>query len=115
MDAGGWTYLLDVGGWLLAVAGAVAEARVNLIFAGFQADAVRRRATVLTIVGIIAALAGCVALSTVATTGTVSLARAVAAAFLVGGVGAGLGGILSLAVTSGARYAADRLANLDHE
>lgn len=113
--AGGWTYLLDAGGWLFAVAGAVAEARVNLILADVQADAVRRRATVLTIGGIVATLAGCVVLSTLATTGSASLARAAAAGFLVGGVGAGLGGILSLAVTSGARYAADRLANFDRD
>jgi hypothetical protein len=104
------TYLLDAVGWLLAAAGAVAEARVSAILTAFEAKREQRRATLFVSLGIGVALGACVLLSTVS--GLVAL-RAIAAALLIVGIGAGLGGGLSLAVTVGARYAADRLANLE--
>ena len=112
-DDNTWTYLIDAAAWLLAAVGAVAEARVSAIMSAFQADHVRRRATVLFCLGIGVVLGACVLLSTVSDDGSHVALRAIAAALLIVGIGAGLGGGLSLAVTVGARYAADRLANLD--
>ena len=112
-EGNSWTYLLDAAGWLFASVGAVAEARVGAILSAFEADRTRRRATILFCLGIGVVLGACVLLSTVSGDGTLIALRAVAAALLIGGIGAGLGGGLSLAVTAGARYAADRLADLD--
>ena len=112
-DSNAWTYLLDALAWLLAVAGAVAEARVSAILSAFQPEPARRRATILLCFGILAALGACVLLSTLDQDGVAVAIRTGAAALLIGGIGAGLGGGLSLALTAGARYAADRLANLD--
>lgn len=112
-NGGTWTYLLDSVAWLLAISSAVAEARLSTIFVGFQLAAVRRRGIVLTTLGIAALLGGCLLLSTLSGDGIAVAIRAAAAALLIAGLGAGLGGTLSLAVTSGAQYAADRLASLD--
>jgi hypothetical protein len=112
-DGNSWTYLLDAVGWLLAVGGAVAEARVSAIMSAFQPENARRRATVLLCLGIVVTLVACVLLSTLGADGIAVGIRAIAAALLIGGIGAGLGGGLSLAVTIGARYAADRLGDLE--
>lgn len=112
-DGNSWTFLLDTLAWLLAVAGAIAETRVSTIFSAFQPESMRRRATILFCVGILASLGACVLLSTLDQDGGAVAIRAAAAALLIGGIGAGLGGVLSVGVTVGARYAADRLANLD--
>lgn len=112
-DGNSWTYLLDAAGWLLSVSGAIAEARTAAIFAAFQPQTAQRRAVLLFCLGFVAALGMCVLLSTLDGEGIAVVIRAVAAALLLGGIWAGLGGGLSLAATVGARYAADRLANLD--
>lgn len=112
-DDNAWTYLLDALAWLLAIAGAVAEARVSAIFSAFQPEPARRRASILLCLGILVALGACVLLSNPDQDGVAVAIRTGAAALLIGGIGAGLGGGMSLAVTVGARYAADRLANLD--
>ncbi len=112
-DDTSWTYLLDAVAWLLAVAGAVAEARASAIFSAFQPEPARRRSTLLLCLGILAALGGCVLLSSLGRDDVAVAIRTGAAGTLIGGIGTGLGGGLSLAVTVGARYAADRLANLD--
>ncbi len=112
-DDNSWTYVLDAAGLLLAIAGAVAEARVSTIFSAFQPESARRRATLLLCLGILAALGACVLLSSLEGDGTAVAIRTGAAALLIVGIGAGLGGGLSLAATVGVRYAADRLANLD--
>jgi hypothetical protein len=112
-DGAAWTYVLDALAWLLAVAAAVAEARVGAIFSAFQPEPARRRASILFCLGILAALSACVLLSTLDQDGAAVAIRTAAAALLISGIGAGLGGGLALAVTAGARYAADRLAKLD--
>ncbi len=113
--AGAGTYVLDTAAWLFAVVGAGLEARVSTILAPFQPAAVRRRGLLLAILGITVCLGSCVTLSAVSGGGSATIVRACAAALLVAGLGSGLGGLLSLAVTSGARYAADRLAHLDDD
>lgn len=107
------TYLLDTLGWLLAFAGAVAAARLGSIYFRFKPASVRRRAILAAVSGTAVCLLSCVLISGV--DDAPLLVRLLAAALLIGGLGAGLAGLLTLAVTEGSRYAADRLANLDDQ
>lgn len=104
------TYLLDSAGWLLAVAGAAAEARVGALLFDFDPRGMRRRAAAGAVVGIVVCLAGCLILSLSSSGGT--LVQGMAGAALVGGFGLGLGGILTLAWRYGGGYAADRIDRL---
>ena len=109
------TYLLDTAGWLLAAGGAVVEARVGdlLLTAGHRAA--RRRAVAFAAFGIVAALGGCFSLSAFVSGALGGLARGIAAAALVGGVGLGLAGLFTLVWHYGGRYAADRIQRMGEE
>ncbi|MGH2532218.1 MAG: hypothetical protein ACRDJW_07900 [Thermomicrobiales bacterium] len=105
------TYLLDVASWLLAVGSAVAEARVGLLLMGFAPAPARRRALLLTVVGLFTFLLGCMLFS--AGSNTDALIPGIAGASLIGGVGLGLGGLFTLAAHYGGDYAASRIERLD--
>jgi hypothetical protein len=105
------SYLLDVVGLLALFAGAILEARVASLFLEVRMDSVRRRAIGETVVGIVAALAGCVALGAAM---DASPARALLAILLGLGIGVGLAGCFSLAWFYGLDWAAGRMERLDH-
>ena len=109
----GPTYLFDTLGFLLAVGGAVLIARVGAIFLEFAPASARRGAIFQAVTGIVAALAGCVALGTIEAEGSGKWLRPLVAAALVGGVGAGLAGLFTLAWFYGLDWAASRMERLD--
>ena len=113
--AGNGTYLLDIAGWLTAAAGALLEAKSSLLFFQVFPSSSRRRAIVFAVLGIVAALAGCIVASTVADDDAPALLSAATMTALVGGVGFGLAGLFSLAANYGGDYAARRIEKLGDE
>jgi drug/metabolite transporter (DMT)-like permease len=109
----GPTYLLDTLGFLLAVAGAVLVARVGAMFLEFSPRHARRVAILQGVVGIAVTLAGCSGLGATDPDGFGVWLRPLVAAALVGGIGVGLAGLLTLAWFYGLDWAADRMAQLD--
>lgn len=108
-------YLFDVAGWLLAIGGAIFEARAASVFLDFSPRPARRRALLLAILGGIAALGGCVLATFVIEDGMRAIAQAAAMFVLVGGIGAGLAGSASLAWHYGGEYAGKRIEKLGDE
>ncbi|MGH2562257.1 MAG: hypothetical protein ACRDJH_24625 [Thermomicrobiales bacterium] len=105
------TYLFDVAAWLLAVGGAVSEARVGTLLFGFAPVPARRRALLLTLLGLLTFLLSCV-LYAVGSADNEAI-RGVAGAALIGGIGLGLGGLFTLAAYYGGDYAASRIERMD--
>jgi hypothetical protein len=105
------SYLLNVVGLLALLCGAVLEARVAGLFLEVRAGSAWRRAIGETVVGIVATLAGCVALGVATEAG---LARALLAVVLGLGIGAGFAGGFFLAWFYGLDWAAGRMERLDH-
>ncbi len=108
-------YLFDAVGWVLALIAAVAEARIADLFFQFSERKARRRALVLTLVGLTGAIAGCFVASAVVERESVAIVTAVANAVMVGGVAAGLAGLFSLGWFYGGNYAAKRVEKLSEE
>jgi len=106
------TYLLDVLGWLVMVAGAVIEASAAQIFFPAQPVPTRRRAFTFAVLGVIAAVLGCVLTSMVADDDTPAIVAGVTMFVLVCGIGFGLAGAFSLAWYYGGDYAARRIERL---
>jgi drug/metabolite transporter (DMT)-like permease len=100
-----WTFFLDVVGLLLALGGAVLEARTADLMFAFAPIPARRRALLRLIAGILVALFACLL------TGAFGrpLLRGIVGAALIAGVGFGAGGLFSLAWHYGGVYAADRI------
>jgi hypothetical protein len=109
------TYLLDAGAWLLALTGAILEARAADVLAAFEDRSVRRRATALLGVGLATAIMGCIVASGVGSDSTSGWVRAGASAALIVGFGLGLGGLLSLLWVAGGTYAGERIERLSEE
>ena len=107
------SYLLTTLAFLLAVAGAVLEARVGGIFLAFAPRPARRRAILETVLGIAACLAGCVALGGVESEGGGTLVRPLLGGLLIGGLSAGLAGLFTLGWFYGLDWAAGRMERLD--
>lgn len=112
-EGDGPVYLLDGLGFLLAVGGAVLVARVGAMFLEFAPAGARRGAILEAVGGIAAALAGCVGLGAVAADGVAEWLRPVLAAGLIGGIGVGLTGLLTLGWFYGLDWAAGRMERLD--
>jgi hypothetical protein len=100
-----WTFVLDMVGLLLALAGAVFEVRSADIMFGFAPAETRRRALIRVIAAILTILVMCVALGAI----DQPVLRGAAGALLMFGIGFGLGGLFSLAWIYGGGYAADRI------
>ena len=109
------TYLLDVAGWFLAVAGAVLEAKVGDLLLTARQPAARRRAVLFAVVGLGAALAACATIPLRSSGASVSPLRAALAAVLVGGFGVGLGGLATLGWFYGGRYAERRIERMGED
>lgn len=109
------TYLLDVAGWFLVVAGAVLEARVGDLLLTARQSAARRRAVLLTVGGLGAALVACATIPLRSSDASASLLKAVLAAVLVGGFGVGLGGLATLGWFYGGRYAERRIERMGED
>jgi hypothetical protein len=107
------SYLLDAAWVLLAIAGAVLEARVGALFLAFAPAPARRRAVLETVVGLVVALGGCVGLGAVQAEGIGVLLRPLLAGALAAGLGVGLAGIFTLAWFYGVDWAAGRMERLD--
>ena len=106
------TYLLDVLGWLMVLAGAVIEASTAQIFFPAQPIPSSRRAIAFAVLGLVAAVFGCVLTSMVADGDTPAIVSAAGMSVLVIGVGLGLAGFFSLAWYYGGDYAARRIERL---
>ena len=106
------TYLLDVVGWIVVVAGSVIEASTAQILFPAQPVPTRRRATSFAALGVIAAVLGCVLTSMVADNDTPAIVSGMTMFVLVGGIGLGLAGTFSLAWYYGGDYAARRIERL---
>jgi hypothetical protein len=109
------TYLLDVAGWVLAVAGAVIEARIGDLLLTADQPAARRRAVLFAVAGLGAALTACVTIPLRSAGASATLLRAALAAILVGGIGVGLGGLATLGWFYGGRYAARRIERMGED
>lgn len=109
------TYLLDAAGLLTAVSGAVIEAKTADLFFEATPVSAMRRAIALAFGGIVAALSGCVLASFVFDDSAHALLPAGAMFILVGGAGAGLAGLFSLAWYYGGEYAAKRIERLSDQ
>ena len=109
------SYFLDVLGWFVVVAGAVLEAKTAQLFLAAFPRPARRRAIAFAVVGVIAALAGCVVASAVVDRDSPALLSAVAMFGLVAGIGLGLAGLFSLGWYFGGDYAAGRIEKLSEE
>jgi hypothetical protein len=108
-------YLLDSGGWLAILAGAVVEARAAQLFLMATPGPARRRAVLFWVLGLLAGLAGCVLASTASGDDAPALVPAGAMFVLVSGVGFGLTGFFSLAWFYGGEYAGRRIEKLSDE
>jgi hypothetical protein len=106
------TYFLDVGGWFLAVAGAVLEARAGDLLLTARQPAARRRAVLFALDGLGAALIACATIPLRSSGASAPLLRAALAAVLVGGFGVGLGGLATLAWFYGGHYAERRIERM---
>jgi hypothetical protein len=100
-----WTFLLDVAGLLLALGGAVLEARSADILVDFAPVETRARVRTRSIAAITAILVTCTSLGAIEQ----PILRGLAGALLMLSVGFGLGGLFSLAWIHGGGYAADRI------
>jgi hypothetical protein len=109
------TYLLDVLGWFLAIAGAVLEAKIGDLLLNAGQRAARRRAIVFAVIGLGASLTACITIPGRSDAAFSVPLRAGLAAVLVGGIGIGLGGAATLIWFYGGRYAADRIAKMGEE
>lgn len=109
------TYLLDVLGWLLVVAGAFLEAKIGALLLNAGQRAAHRRAILFAVIGLSAAMTACITIPDRSNAGGNPLARVALASILVGGIGLGLGGAATLIRFYGARYAADRIAKMGEE
>lgn len=109
------TYFLDVAGWMLAVAGAVLEAKVGDRLLTARQPAARRRAIAFALGGLGAALVGCTTIPLGSAGTSASPLRAALAAVLVGGFGVGLGGLLTLGWFYGGRYAERRIERMGED
>lgn len=110
----GW-YLLDTAGLLLVAVAAVWQARLGGILIVFDPKAVRRRAILSMLAGICTALTGCVTASKIENDASDAALRAFTEAGIVGGIGLGLAGFLTLAWAFGMGYAGDRINRLSEE
>jgi hypothetical protein len=109
------TYLLDVAGWFLAVAGAVLEAKVGDLLLTARQPAARRRAILFAVVGLGATLVACATIPLRSSGASASPLRAALAAVLVGGFGMGLGGLATLGWFYGGRYAERRIVRMGED
>ncbi|HEY7032141.1 MAG TPA: hypothetical protein VH482_12460 [Thermomicrobiales bacterium] len=109
------TYLLDVAGWLLAVAGAVVEVRVGDLLLTAGQPGARRRALLFAVGGIGTALVACATIPLRSSGASASPLRAALAAVLVGGFGVGLGGLATLGWFYGGRYAERRIERMGED
>ncbi|HKG24159.1 MAG TPA: hypothetical protein VKB09_00850 [Thermomicrobiales bacterium] len=109
------TYLLDVAGWFLAIAGAVLEARVGDLLLTARQSAARRRAVLLAVGGLGAALVACATIPLRSSGASASPLRVALAAVLVGGFGLGLGGLATLGWYYGGRYAERRIERMGED
>ncbi len=109
------TYLFDVLGLALAVAGAVLEARAGAILLPAGYPGAKRRALALATVGLLVALTGCVLLSSVLTGSGGRLAAGVAAAAGMAGFGAGFGGLGTLVWVYGIDYAGRKIEHMNND
>jgi hypothetical protein len=109
------TYFLDVAGWLLAVAGAVLEARVGDLLLTARQPAARRRAVLFALGGLGAALVACATIPLRSSGASATPLRAALAAVLVGGFGVGLGGLVTLGWFYGGRYAERRIERMGED
>ena len=100
-----WTFVLDVVGLVLAISGAVLEARSADILFAFAPTETRRRALIRLITGVLTMLITCVSLGAI----DQPVLRGLVGAFLMFGAGFGLAGLFSLAWIYGGGYAADRI------
>jgi drug/metabolite transporter (DMT)-like permease len=100
-----WTFLLDVVGLLLALGGAVLEARSNDLMFAFAPHETRGRALIRVIAAIPTVLITCASLGSFDS----PVVRGAAGALLVLGIGFGAGGLFSLAWYYGGGYTADRI------
>lgn len=104
-----------VAGFLVVLAGAAVEALTAQLFLQVMPNLARRRALALSLGGVGGALLGCVLGSTAFDAGAPWPLAGLATATLVGGVGAALGGLASLAAYHGGDYAARRIEQLSDE
>lgn len=114
-DGSNSSFYLDVAGWFTVVAGAVLEAKSAQLFLAASPRAARRRAAAYTAFGVIAALTGCAVASAVVDGDSPPFVSAIAMFGLVGGIGLGLAGLLSLGWYYGGDYAAGRVEKLSDE
>lgn len=114
-DAESAAALAIVTGILVVLAGAAVEALAAQRFLQALPASARRRALVLACCGFIAAIGGCVLASTAFDADAPWPLAGWALATLVGGIGAALGGIGSLAAFHGGDYAARRIERLSDE
>ncbi len=110
-DRANWTYFLDVVAVLLAIAGAVFEARTADFFFNFAPGAAKRHAFLRLAEGLFVGLFACVVLSFV----DQPVVHGLAAGAILLGVGIGAGGLFSLAWYYGGGYAADRIQERSEE
>jgi hypothetical protein len=109
------TYLLDVAGWLFALAGAVIEAKVGDLLLTARQPGARRRAVLFAVAGIGAALVACVTIPLRSSGASATPLRVALAAVLVGGFGVGLGGLATLGWFYGGRYAENRIERMGED
>jgi drug/metabolite transporter (DMT)-like permease len=110
-DQANWTYVLDVVAVLLAVAGAIFEARTADLLFNFAPRAARRHAFLRLVGGVLVGLLACVLLSFV----DQPVVHSLAAGVILLGVGIGAGGLFSLVWYYGGGYAADRIQERSKE
>lgn len=114
-DGSSATYLLDIIGIFAVLAGAVIETRSAQLFLAAYPISAQRRAFAFAVIGVIAGLTGCIAAARIVDNDQPPLLSGIAMFGLVGGLGLGLAGLLSLAWFYGGDYAARRIEKLSEE
>jgi MFS family permease len=109
------TYYLDALAWMLAVLGAVLIAWIGemLLSAGHRQT--RRRAILLALVGLGAAIIACATIPVRTSTDAGLVIRVLLAGLMVGGFGVGLSGLATLLWFFGGRYTANRIQRLGED
>lgn len=103
------TYLLDVMAILIALISTLFEARLANLLGEYPSATLRRNSLLRLLVGVLAALVGCVVGTAIDADSLPSVLSAMGIALLAGGLILMLNGIVRLALVDGANYASGKV------
>jgi hypothetical protein len=109
------SHLFDAAAWLIVVIAAVIETISASLLFQIEPRGARRRGVLLAALGVLAALLGCYLASSTFDDDSPAVLSGAANVVLVGGIGAGLAGVMSLGWQYGGAYAARRIEKLGED